>query len=153
MKVKITMWIPVALMIVMTACTTTKTIIVPPTLAQKVTAYDVYGVVLDTFQDLTIPVEFQDPPYSLETPWMYWPPYLANKILGFPFTWWKYRAIVNEKTIILEAEGRGLSLATLGIFVNFVPAPINWIAKSIEENLKTLNMNVKIETRIIWAKE
>ncbi len=153
MKVK-KRWIPVVLMIflVTSACTTTKTIIVPPTLAQKTTAYDVYGVVLDTFQDLTIPVEFQDPPYCLETPWMYWPPYLANKILGFPFTWWKYRAIVTEKTITLEAEGRGLSLATFGIFVNFIPAPINWIAKTIQENLKTLNMNVKVETKIVWSK-
>ena len=127
-------------------CTTTKTIFVPP-LKKEPTVYQIYQVVLDTFQDLAVPVEFQDPPYSLETSWIYWPPNTSNKILGFPLTWWKYRVITSEKTIILEAKGRGFSLTTL-FLVNFIPAPVSWISKMLEENLKTLD--IKIETRIIF---
>jgi len=128
------------------SCTTTKTIFVPP-LKKEPTVYQIYQVVLDTFQDLAVPVEFQDPPYSLETSWIYWPPNTSNKILGFPLTWWKYRVITSEKTIILEAKGRGFSLTTL-FLVNFIPAPVSWISKMLEENLKTLD--IKIETRIIF---
>ncbi|MDL1969765.1 MAG: hypothetical protein LWW94_02100 [Candidatus Desulfofervidaceae bacterium] len=127
------------------SCTTTKEIMVPP-LEKKPTVYDVYQAVLDTFQDLAIPVEFQDPPYSLESMWMYWPPHAANKVLGFPLTWWRYRAIVNEKTVILEAEGRGLSLTTL-VFVNVLPAPVDWVAEALKNNLKSLDVNV--ETHVI----
>jgi len=128
------------------SCTTTKTIFVPP-LKKEPTVYQIYQVVLDTFQDLAVPVEFQDPPYSLETSWIYWPPSTYNKILGFPLTWWKYRVITSEKTIILEAKGRGFSLTTL-FLVNFIPAPVSWISKMLEENLKALD--IKIETRIIF---
>ena len=128
------------------SCTTTKTIFVPP-LKKEPTVYQIYQVVLDTFQDLAVPVEFQDPPYSLETSWIYWPPNTSNKILGFPLTWSKYRVITSEKTIILEAKGRGFSLTTL-FLVNFIPAPVSWISKMLEENLKTLD--IKIETRIIF---
>ncbi len=128
------------------SCTTTKTIFVPP-LKKEPTVYQIYQVVLDTFQDLAVPVEFQDPPYSLETSWIYWPPNTSNKILGFPLTWWKYRVITSEKTIILEAKGRGFSLTTL-FLVNFIPAPVSWISKMLEENLKALD--IKIETRIIF---
>ena len=128
------------------SCTTTKTIFVPP-LKKEPTVYQIYQIVLDTFQDLAVPVEFQDPPYSLETSWIYWPPNTSNKILGFPLTWWKYRVITSEKTIILEAKGRGFSLTTL-FLVNFIPAPVSWISKMLEENLKTLD--IKIETRIIF---
>ena len=128
------------------SCTTTKTIFVPP-LKKEPTVYQIYQVVLDTFQDLAVPVDFQDPPYSLETSWIYWPPSTSNKILGFPLTWWKYRVITSEKTIILEAKGRGFSLTTL-FLVNFIPAPVSWISKMLEENLKALDIN--IETRIIF---
>ena len=128
------------------SCTTTKTIFVPP-LKKEPTVYQIYQVVLDTFQDLAVPVEFQDPPYSLETSWIYWPPNTSNKILGFPLTWWKYRVITSEKTIILEAKGRGFSLTTL-FLVNFIPAPVSWISKMLEENLKALD--IKVETRIIF---
>jgi len=130
------------LLFFISSCTTTKEVMVPP-LEKKPSVYDVYQAVLDTFQDLAIPVEFQDPPYTLESMWMYWPPHIANKVLGFPLTWWKYRAIVNEKTVILEAEGRGLSLTTL-LFVNFLPVPVDWVAKSLENNLKSLDVNVEV---------
>jgi len=32
--------------------------------------------------------------------------------------------------------------------VNFIPAPVSWISKMLEENLKALD--IKIETRIIF---
>ncbi len=135
------------------ACTTTKSIVLPPELGQRATIYDIYGVVLDTFQELTIPVEFQDPPYSLESVWMYWPPNTANKVMGFPLTWWQYRAIITDKKIVLEAEGRGLSLATLGIGVNFLPVPIDWVANAIRQNLQSLNLaKITVETRIVSQK-
>ncbi|HDD45461.1 MAG TPA: hypothetical protein ENG63_11505 [Candidatus Desulfofervidus auxilii] len=134
--------------LILIGCTTTKTIMVPSG-ERKPNVYEVYQTVLDTFQELTIPVEFQDPPYSLESIWMYWPPHTANKIIGFPLTWWKYRAIIQENTVILEAEGRGISLCPLTplILVNFTPAPIDWVAKALQQNLKTMDITVKIHIR------
>ena len=131
------------LFLLTTACTTTKTIIVPSG-KKTPNIYEVYQIVFDTFQELTIPVEFQDPPYSLESTWMWWPPHNMNRILGFPFTWWKYRASVQENMVILEAEARGISLFPLTpfILIDFVPVPMDWVAKTLQQNLKSLNITV-----------
>lgn len=108
------------------------------------TIYDIYQAVLDTFVELSIPVEFQEPPYTLESIWMHWPNSTKSKVLGFPLTWWKYSAIIEKDNVLLKAKGRGFGLMPPFILGNFL-APIDWIAKPLQGNLRTMGIDVRKE--------
>jgi hypothetical protein len=143
-------WIKICLILmvgfVCISCASTKRIDVPPLCVarEEPDPYQVYQIVLDTFEDLAIATRSLNPPYSLETGWIYWPPNNQTKVLGFPLTWWKYRAEINKDTVTLKAKGRGVSFLTAFVFVNFIPAPLDWIEETLEENLK--NMAIRVQT-------
>lgn len=129
--------------LILNSCTATRTIMVPP-MERAPTIYDIYQAVLDTFVELSIPVEFQEPPYTLESIWMHWPNSTKSKVLGFPLTWWKYSAIIEKDNVLLKAKGRGFGLMPPFILGNFL-APIDWIAKPLQGNLRTMGIDVRTE--------